>query len=89
MKLTTARPRTRRLDAIILQEQLDREMGDRQARYTGICPVREQVYAMAFDELLQLGHAQDDAELDARLGNFTVTDTSSRLRPRIGATNDR
>ena len=42
----------RRLDAIILQEQLDREMGDRQARYTGICPVREQVYAMAFDELL-------------------------------------
>ena len=27
-------------------------MGDRQARYTGICPVREQVYAMAFDELL-------------------------------------
>jgi len=44
--------RARRLDAIILQEQLDREMGDRQARYTGICPVREQVYAMAFDELL-------------------------------------
>ena len=27
-------------------------MGDRQARYTGICPVREGVYAMAFDELL-------------------------------------
>ena len=46
------RPSARRLDAIILQEQLDREMGDRQARYTGICPVREQVYAMAFDELL-------------------------------------
>ena len=50
--LTHLPTRTRRLDAIILQEQLDREMGDRQARYTGICPVREQVYAMAFDELL-------------------------------------
>ena len=29
-----------RLDAILLQDQLKREMRERQARYTGICPVR-------------------------------------------------
>ena len=41
-----------RLDAIILQEQLEREMHECQARYTGICPVRERIYAAALDELL-------------------------------------
>jgi len=41
-----------RLDAIILQEQLEREMRECQARYTGICPVRERMYAAAFDELI-------------------------------------
>lgn len=41
-----------RLDAIILQEQLEREMRECQARYTGICPVRERMYAAAFDELV-------------------------------------
>jgi len=41
-----------RLDAIILQDQLKREMRERQARYTGICPVRERIYASAFDELI-------------------------------------
>ena len=40
-----------RLDAIILQEQLEREMRDCQARYTGICPIRERLYAAALDEL--------------------------------------
>jgi len=41
-----------RLDAIILQEQLEREMRECQARYTGICPVRARMYAAAFDELI-------------------------------------
>ena len=41
-----------RLDAIILQDQLKREMRERQARYTGICPVRERIYAAVFDELI-------------------------------------
>jgi len=41
-----------RLDAIILQEQLDREMRERQARYSGICSIREDVFARACDELL-------------------------------------
>jgi dynein light intermediate chain len=40
-----------RLDAIILQEQLEREMRECQARYTGICPIRERLYAAALDEL--------------------------------------
>jgi len=41
-----------RLDAIILQDQLKREMRERQARYTGICPVRERIYAVVLDELI-------------------------------------
>ena len=41
-----------RLDAILLQDQLKREMRERQARYTGICPVRERIYAAVFDELV-------------------------------------
>jgi len=41
-----------RLDAILLQDQLKREMRERQARYTGICPVRERIYAAIFDELI-------------------------------------
>jgi len=40
-----------RLDAIILQEQLDREMRERQARYSGICSVRESIFGTAFNEL--------------------------------------
>ena len=41
-----------RLDAILLQDQLKREMRERQARYTGICPVRERIYAAVFDDLI-------------------------------------
>ena len=37
---------------IFLQEQLEREMRECQARYTGICPVRARMYAAAFDELI-------------------------------------
>ena len=40
-----------RLDAIILQEQLDREMRERQARYSGICSVRQSIFGTAFNEL--------------------------------------
>lgn len=41
-----------RLDAIILQDQLQREMRERQARYSGICPVRARIYALIFDDLV-------------------------------------
>merc|ERR1712113_404469 len=42
-----------RLDVINLQEDLDRKLQQRQARETGICPVREELYAQCFDELIR------------------------------------
>lgn len=42
-----------RLDIINLQEQLDLKLQQRQARETGICPVREELYAQVFDELIR------------------------------------
>ncbi|GMI33718.1 hypothetical protein TeGR_g847 [Tetraparma gracilis] len=42
-----------RLDVINLQEALDHKLQQRQARETGICPVREELYAQCFDELIR------------------------------------
>ncbi|KAJ1430648.1 sporangia induced 28 kDa inner dynein arm light chain [Ochromonadaceae sp. CCMP2298] len=42
-----------RLDVINLQEQLDHQLQARQARETGICPIREELYAQCFDELIR------------------------------------
>merc|ERR1712167_438215 len=42
-----------RLDVINLQEALDQRLQQRQARETGICPVREELYSQAFDELIR------------------------------------
>merc|ERR1712149_166095 len=42
-----------RLDVIQLQESLDQRLMQRQARETGICPVREELYAQCFDELIR------------------------------------
>lgn len=42
-----------RLDVIHLQEELDKRLLDRQARETGICPVREDLYTQTFDELIR------------------------------------
>lgn len=42
-----------RLDVINLQEKLDQQLQQRQARETGICPVREELYAQTFDELIR------------------------------------
>lgn len=42
-----------RLDVIHLQEQLDNLLVERQARETGICPIREELYSQAFDELIR------------------------------------
>ena len=41
-----------RLDAIVLKDQLNREMRERQAKYTGICLVREGIYATVIDEVI-------------------------------------
>jgi len=42
-----------RLDVINLQEQLDQRLQQRQARETGICPIREELYSQSFDELIR------------------------------------
>lgn len=43
-----------RLDVINLQEQLDHQLQARQARETGICPVREELYSQCFGEYISL-----------------------------------
>merc|ERR1712054_502336 len=42
-----------RLDVIQLQEALDQRLMERQARESGICPVREDLYSQTFDELIR------------------------------------
>eukprot|EP00761_Pharyngomonas_kirbyi_P013012 gb/GECH01013039.1/.p1 GENE.gb/GECH01013039.1/~~gb/GECH01013039.1/.p1 ORF type:complete len:241 (+),score=80.23 gb/GECH01013039.1/:1-723(+) len=42
-----------RLDVINLQEQLDQQLKQRQARDTGICPVREELFGQCFDEIIR------------------------------------
>lgn len=42
-----------RLDVCTLQQELDKRLQERQARETGICPIREDLYAQTFDELIR------------------------------------
>ncbi|KAI9140494.1 axonemal dynein light chain-domain-containing protein [Paraphysoderma sedebokerense] len=42
-----------RLDVLNLQEQLDAALQAQQARETGICPIRRELYAQVFDELIR------------------------------------
>ena len=34
-----------RLDVVNLQDELDKKLQERQARETGICPIREELYS--------------------------------------------
>lgn len=52
MQYVASTPATR-LDVINLQEKLDQQLQQRQARETGICPVREELYAQCFDEIIR------------------------------------
>ena len=47
MQYVSSTPATR-LDVINLQEQLDHKLQQRQARETGICPIRDELYAQCF-----------------------------------------
>jgi hypothetical protein len=47
-----------RLDVVNLQEHLDHALQSRQARETGICPVREELYAQCFGTSLPSFHNQ-------------------------------
>ena len=42
-----------RVDVINLQEELENRLTSRQARETGIWPIREELYAQCFDELIR------------------------------------
>jgi len=42
-----------RSEVIALQEHLDQKLQQRQARETGICPIREELYAQCLDELIR------------------------------------
>jgi dynein light intermediate chain len=52
VQCVSAQPASR-FDVITLQEHLDRRMAERKARESGICVVREQLYAQCFDELIR------------------------------------
>ncbi len=52
LQYTSKIPATR-LDVIKIQEELDQKLAYRQARDTGICPVRENLYEQGFDELIR------------------------------------
>lgn len=49
VQYVSSNPATR-LDVINLQELLDQRLQQRQARETGICPVREELYSQTFGE---------------------------------------
>ncbi len=42
-----------RADVVNLQKSLDKALQSRQARETGICPIREELYAQTFDEIIR------------------------------------
>lgn len=44
-----------RLDVVNQQEELDRRLQQRQARETGICPVRRELYSQCFGKKFRLG----------------------------------
>ncbi|EKX52488.1 hypothetical protein GUITHDRAFT_157065 [Guillardia theta CCMP2712] len=52
VQFVSSTPATR-LDVINLQEELDSKLQTRQARETGICPVREELFRQTFDEVIR------------------------------------
>ena len=52
VQYVSSNPATR-LDVINLQERLDQQLQTRQARETGICPIREELYGQTFDEIIR------------------------------------
>lgn len=52
VQYVSSNPATR-ADVLNLQRDLDKQLQARQARETGICPIREELYTQAFDELIR------------------------------------
>ena len=42
-----------RIDVARLREMLDQNLVERQARESGICPVREELFSQCFDEIIR------------------------------------
>jgi len=42
-----------RVDVARLREMLDQKLMERQARESGICPVREELFSQCFDEIIR------------------------------------
>lgn len=59
-----------RLDVITLQEELDRRLQQRQARETGICPVRRELYSQCFGNIKMHAWGDSDAVL------YTIINTA-------------
>lgn len=58
-----------RLDVVQLQEQLDLKLQQRQARETGICPVRRELYSQCFGQCSW--HPHSCLKITAWNGHFT------------------
>ena len=52
MQTVLSTPATR-IEVVQLQEELDKRLHQRQARDTGICPIREELFEQCFDELIR------------------------------------
>ena len=52
VRYVLATPATK-IDVMNLQDELEKKLPERQARETGICPIREELYAQCFDELIR------------------------------------
>lgn len=52
VQYVSSSPSTKK-DVLMLQKALDTKLQQKQARETGICPVREELYSQAFDELIR------------------------------------
>ncbi len=45
--------KSERSDVVMLKEELDKALQYNQARQEGICPIRQQLFSQAFDELIR------------------------------------
>lgn len=78
MQYVSKEPATR-MDVISLQERLDRKLAERKARETGICPVREELYAQCFEELIR------QVALDGAERGLILMRTKDEIRMTIDA----
>mmetsp|Transcript_1777 Transcript_1777/g.2458 ORF Transcript_1777/g.2458 Transcript_1777/m.2458 type:complete len:281 (-) Transcript_1777:78-920(-) len=52
VQYVSSAPSTKK-DVLLLQKNLDTKLQQKQARETGLCPIREELYSQAFDEVIR------------------------------------